>query len=79
MNFMKRLNELFINEEGVIKKVVAPSNIKNRLIDIGFVKGTKIKKVLVSPGKDMVAYDIKGAVIAIRKDDTKEIIVEVVS
>ena len=79
MNFMKRLNELFINEEGVIKKVVAPSNIKNRLIDIGFVKGTKIKKVLVSPGRDMVAYDIKGALIAIRKDDTNDILVEVIS
>ena len=76
---MKRLNELSINEEGVITKVEAPSNIKNRLIDIGFVKGAKIKKILVSPGKDMVAYDIKGAVIAIRKDDTKEIMVEVVS
>ena len=76
---MKRLNELSINEEGVIKKVEAPSNIKNRLIDIGFVNGTKIKKILVSPGKDMVAYDIKGALIAIRKSDTKDIMVEVVS
>lgn len=73
---MKRLNELKINEEGFVLKVDAADNIKRRLLDMGLVKGSKIKPVLISPGKDMVAYFIKGAVIAIRKDDTKDIMVE---
>ena len=75
---MKSLNELSINEEGIIKEVKASSNIKNRLMDIGFINGTKIKKVLTSPGDNMVAYLIKGSIIAIRKDDTKDIMVEVI-
>ena len=73
---MMMLNELQINHSAIVKKVGAKSNIKKRLLDIGLVKGTKIIPILISPGKDMVAYFIKGAVIAIRKDDTEDIIVE---
>jgi len=74
--FMKRLNELDLNEEAIIKKVKAKENIKKRLLDIGIVRGSKIKKTLISPGKDMIAYLIKGTIVAIRKEDTKDIIVE---
>ena len=75
--FMKRLNELDLNEEAIIKKVEAKENIKKRLLDIGMVKGVKIKPALISPGKDMVAYYIKGSLIAIRKSDTENIMVEI--
>lgn len=68
-----KLNELKIGEEAIIEKMAAKDNIRKRLLDIGLVKGAKIKPILISPGKDMIAYHIKGAVIAIRKDDTKDI------
>ena len=71
-----KLNDLKINQEGVIKSVKANDNIKKRLLDIGLVKGVKIKPVLISPGGDMVAYYIKGALVAIRKIDTKDIVVD---
>ncbi len=73
---MKRLNDVRLGEEATLITVEANENIKKRLLDIGMVKGSKITPVLISPGKDMVAYNIKGAVIAIRKDDTRNIIVE---
>lgn len=72
---MISLNELKINEEATVTKVSAKESIRKRLLDIGLVKGTKIKKVLVSSGNNMVAYSIKGAIIAIRKEDTKDIMV----
>ena len=75
---MKSLNDLKLGEEGTVVKVIADDNIKKRLLDIGLVTGSKVKPILISPGKDMVAYYIKGAVIAIRKGDTKDIEVEVV-
>lgn len=75
---MQKLNELKIGDEAIIDSVKADKNIKKRFLDIGLVKGTKIKVVLISPGKDMVAYLIKGAVIAIRKDDTRDILVKVI-
>ena len=73
---MKSLNDLELNKEAIVIKVAANENIKNRLLDIGLVPRSKIKTVLISPGKDMIAYQIKGAIIAIRKDDTKDIMVE---
>ena len=72
-----RLNDLKIGEEAIVTIVEANNNIKKRLLDIGLVKGSKVKPVLKS-SNNMVAYDIKGAIIAIRKDDTKKIKVEVI-
>ena len=72
---MISLNDLKMGEEATVIKVSAKNDIKKRLFDIGLVKGTKVKVVLISPGKNMVAYDIKGAIIAIRKEDTKNIMV----
>ena len=68
-----RLNDLALNEKGMITSLKAKKNIKKRLMDIGLVNGSIIEPILFSPGKDMVAYYIKGAVIAIRKDDTLDI------
>ena len=73
-----KLNDLKIDDKAVITKVDADKNIKRRLLDMGFVKGTTIQKVLVSSGDNMVGYFIKGAVVAIRKDDTKDIEAEMI-
>lgn len=73
-----KLNDLKINDKAIITKVDAGENIKRRLLDMGFVKGTLVQKVLVSSGDNMVAYFVKGAVVAIRRDDTKDIEVEMV-
>lgn len=74
--FMISLNDLNLDKEAKVIKVKANENIKNRFLDIGLIPGTIIKPVLISPGKDMVAYMIKGVVIAIRKEDTENIMVE---
>ena len=70
---MISLNELKVNEEAIIFFVLADENIKKRLLDVGFVKGSKVKKVLEKG--NIVTYEIKGAIMAIRKDDTKNIMV----
>ena len=72
-----KLNDLKIGDEATITKVKADSNIQKRLLDIGLVKGSKIKKVLTSIGQGMYAYEIKGTLIGIRKEDTKNIEVQI--
>lgn len=69
------LNELKLNECGTIKEVKCEGSIKRRLLDLGLVKGTKINPVLVSPSKDPRAFEIRGSLIAIRKEDAENIIV----
>lgn len=75
---MQKLNDLNLLDKAIVEKVEANKNIKKRFLDIGLIKGTKIKVVLISPLKDMKAYLITGAVIAIRNEDTKDILVRVV-
>ena len=66
-----KLNDLKIGEECVITKINASSNIKRRLMDIGFNRGTKVS--LVFKNASMRAYKIKGTLIGLRNDDTKDI------
>ncbi len=73
---MKSLNELKINEEGTIISVNTNSNIKRRLMDIGFVKGEKVKLILKNFGDNMRAYKIKNTVMALRVSDTQNILIE---
>lgn len=67
------LNQLPLNENGIIKEVKCDGNIKRRLLDLGLVKGTNIVPVLVSPSKDPRAFLIRGSIIAIRKEDAMNI------
>lgn len=71
---MKSLNDLKINEEAIIIKV--NTKIKQRLTDIGFVKGAKIKLILKNFSDNMRAYKIKNTVIALRLSDTKDILIK---
>ena len=70
------LCDMKIGEKGIIKKIEANENIKRRLLDIGLINGTEVVCVLKSPFKDPTAYLIRGAIIAIRKEDCDKIEVE---
>ena len=67
------LNQLPLNKNGIIENIKCDGNIKRRLLDLGLVKGTNIKPVLVSPSKDPRAFEVRGTIIAIRKEDAGNI------
>ncbi len=69
----KTLNDLPINHLGFIKDIHCNENIKRRLLDLGLIKGTKICPILISPSKDPRAFEIRGTIIAIRKEDAEKI------
>lgn len=73
---MKSLNDLKINEESIIAIVDTDKSIKRRLMDIGFVKGEKVKLILKNFGDNMRAYKIKNTVMALRVSDTKNILIK---
>ena len=58
---------------GKVTSINFSSNLYQRLLDIGVIDSTTIECVLESPSGDSKAYLIRGAVIAIRNDDAKEI------
>lgn len=69
----KNLNELQLNNIGVIEKIECDEEVKRRLLDLGLIKGTKIVPILTSPSKDPRAFEIRGSLIAIRKEDAENI------
>lgn len=73
---MKSLNDLKINEEAVILSVRCKGNLQRRLMDIGFVKGAKVKLLFKNLGDNMRAYKIKNTVIALRVSDTQDIVLK---
>ena len=77
MNKMCSLTDLEVGQKGQVKQLCMLGSIRRRLQDIGVIEGTCIECVLRSPGNDPVAYQIKGAVIALRNEDSKKIIVSV--
>lgn len=72
---MRNLNELKIGEEATIT-LVKNSNLKRRLMDIGFVRGAKVKLILKNIGDNMRAYQIKNTIMALRLNDSKNIFVK---
>ena len=71
------LDNLKNGSTATVQSINTGSNLKQRLMDLGFVKGATIKAIHQSPSKNPKAYLIKGVVIALRNCDASEIIVEV--
>lgn len=72
------LSDMKIGDKAKILKVDADEIIKRRLLDIGLIEDTNIECVLKSSFGNMFAYLIRGALIAIRKEDIKKIEVELI-
>lgn len=71
------LDKLLPGEWGKIKKVEARAAMRRRLFDIGICEGTAIKCVQTGPGGSISAYFVRGAVIALRRGDARNILLTV--
>lgn len=72
---MYSLKDINIGESCVIEKILIGTDMYRRFLDIGLVEGTKVKCVNQSPSGNPKAFLIRGAVIAIRLEDCRDIIV----
>ncbi len=67
------LSDIKCGQRAVVLDIDKKSTMKRRLMDIGIIKGTRVLCVGTSPFCDPIALLIRGAVIAIRKDDLRHI------
>ncbi len=72
-----RLSELNTGERGVIVKVYGHGGFRKRIIEMGFVKGNKVKVILNAPLRDPIEYEIIGYKISLRREEAEKI--EVIS
>ena len=72
------LNDIPIGETVLVKQISPESRglERRRFMDLGIIPGVKITPVLKSPGGDPIAYDVLNTEIALRKKQSKKIIVD---
>ena len=71
------LNNLELNEKGIVKSISCNDRITRRLYDLGLLENTVICPIFSSPFGDPRAYEFRGNIIAIRNDDANNIVVNV--
>lgn len=67
------LSDIKPGEGARIISLETEGGMRRRLLDIGLIENTRVSCIGKSPGGDPSAYLIRGAVIAIRKEDAKNI------
>jgi DtxR family Mn-dependent transcriptional regulator len=75
------LSELKHNQVAKVKKLddSCKGFERFRLLDLGVVPGSEIRLALDNPLNDPIGYWIRGAVIALRKDQADKIFVEIIN
>lgn len=71
-----RLCDISPGDTAVISGMYAQGSMRRRLRDIGLVEGAEVECLMRSPLGDPSAYLIKGAVMALRREDAALISIE---
>ncbi|MCL2336891.1 MAG: ferrous iron transport protein A [Firmicutes bacterium] len=59
----------------LVTELAAEGPARRRLLDLGLVPGTKVEVIRRSPLGDPIAFNIRGAVIAFRKEEAEQVLV----
>ncbi len=76
MSTSKTLSDMQEGATARVTALLAEGGIRRRLRDIGLIEGTRVRCLNRGPSGDPTAYLIRGAVIALRREDSAKIIVE---
>lgn len=71
-----RLTNLKKGQKAVVAGLSAYDDMRRRLQDIGLIEGTVVECLGKSPMGDPTAFLIRGAVIALRSEDSGRVLVE---
>lgn len=73
---MKNLFDLKKGEKCLVDKILSSGSMRRRLLDMGLIENTEVICVGQSPQGDPKAFIIRNAVIAIRSEDCKNILIK---
>ncbi|MFQ5664741.1 MAG: ferrous iron transport protein A [Terriglobia bacterium] len=69
------MSELHPGETAEVVRLAGESLRRRRLLELGLVPGTRVSAVRRSPGGEPTAYAIRGAVVALRREDAALVLV----
>jgi len=70
------LDKLPVVSFGKVRKLTAEGISRRRMLDLGLIYDTTVEALLKSPVGDPTAYEIRGAVIAMRSEEASKVLVE---
>lgn len=76
MDTAKTLHNMHEGTSAKVKTLLNEGSMRRRLQDMGLIEGTKVICLQRSPAGDPIAYLIRGAVIALREEESSKILVE---
>lgn len=71
------LHQLPIGKKANVAALMSDGATRRRMLDLGIINGTEIEPLYTSPSGNPIAYLIRGAVIALRRDVSDGILVTV--
>lgn len=63
-------------EKGIVFQACGDPELRLRLMEMGFVRGTEVKVVKHAPLKDPLEFVIRGYHVSLRKEDAGNILME---
>lgn len=75
MNQQICLNDIKPGQHATVSSLRSTGSMRRRLLDIGLIENTDVECLGRSPGDDPTAFLIRGAVIAIRSEDCRNILI----
>ena len=71
----KMLCEMEVGDRAFVYALLNEKNLRRRLQDLGMIEDTAIECIGQSPGGGLRAYLIRGAVIAVRDEDARQVLI----
>lgn len=72
---MKKLYEIEIGSIVRVENLSAKALLKERLLALGLTKGASVEVMRKGPKDNLTVYKIRGAMIALRKEEASQITV----
>ena len=76
MKKVRTVNDLKMNESGVVLRIGGCGALRRRIIDMGITPGAVIIMRKVAPFGDPIEINVRGYELSIRKSDAKEIVIK---
>jgi ferrous iron transport protein A len=71
------LSQLPNGGSGRVASLTAQGLVRRHLLDLGLVTGSWIEAIRRSPAGDPAAFNIRGAIIALRNEDANQILISI--
>ena len=71
-----KLCQLKEGDSATVSQIGLYGPIRRRIFDLGLVPGTQVRCLYAAPSGSPVAYEVRGATIAIRRNDAQQIEVQ---